>query len=73
MMINCTKCGVMLTGGTDTFGDVNWLLCQTCFWEDLEATDDQITIEFNIKGEIESLGWLPCIIEHEQKEEKLDT
>lgn len=34
MVINCTACQKPLTGGTDTFGDMQLPMCQEC-WFDL--------------------------------------
>jgi hypothetical protein len=31
--MNCICCGVELTGGIDTFGDVNLEMCRSCWFE----------------------------------------
>lgn len=40
-MINCAVCNKPLANGTDTFGDVNDPLCQTCFFDYLDRVHEE--------------------------------
>ena len=39
----CHRCGIPLTGGTDTFGNIHEPLCQSGWWVFVECTPKFIT------------------------------